>query len=194
MKLYPYNNSWINSLTPITRFGTKRSDIATAQENKSSSEASNNKKRQAAITRTKNTNDLDLLVNSSQSPLLHTKSVFPFDFFPDQLSIEIAQINVVKKNFFFTHHIQSIPIKNVADVFLQTSLLFASLKIIDSSYIENSVKIEYLKKDDACRARRIIQGLVVANKEGIDLNGIPTSSLIQKLEQLGNARDVDIMN
>ncbi len=136
---------------------------------------------------------LDALVSSSRMPLYSTSACFPFDFFPDQLSIEIAQVNVMKKSFFFTQHIQSIPIKNVADVFLQTSVFFATLKIIDSSYIENSVKIEYLKKDDACKARQLIQGLVIAHKEGIEVTGIPPKELILKLEQLGTARDIDFI-
>lgn len=136
---------------------------------------------------------LDALVSSSRMPLYTTSACFPFDFFPDQISIEIAQVNVMKKSFFFTQHIQSIPIKNVADVFLQTSVFFATLKIIDSSYIENSVKIEYLKKDDACKARQLIQGLVIAHKEGIEVTGIPHQELILKLEQLGTARDIDFI-
>lgn len=137
---------------------------------------------------------LDTLIRNSQKTLYIISAIFPFDLFPDQISIEPTQINVVKKSFFATYHVQSIPLKNVADVFLQTSLLFATLKIIDSSYIENSVKIEYLPKDKACRARRIIMGLVIAMKENIDLSRLQVKDLALKAEQLGDAREVDLMD
>jgi len=138
---------------------------------------------------------MDRLVRSSQKTLLTVSAVFPFDLFPDQISIEPMQINFSKKSFFFTYHMQSIPIRNVADVFLQTSLLFASLKIIDLSYnIENSIKVDYLPKYKACKARRIIQGLVIANKESIDLSQLPPNELAMKAEQLGDAREIDIID
>lgn len=141
----------------------------------------------------RNHKELDALVTSSQIPLFNLSAVFPFDFFPDQISIEPSQVNIMNKSFFFTYQIQSIPIKNVADVFLQTSVFFATLKIIDNSYIQNSAQIEYLRKDEAIKARKIIQGLVVASKEGIDISGLPPQQLVQKIEQLGHARDVDII-
>ncbi len=133
------------------------------------------------------------LVRASNQTLYKVKTVFPFDFFPDEMSIEITQINVIKRYFFATAHLQTIPIKNVADVFLETSLFFASIKIIDSSYIENSIQVEYLKKADACRARKVIQGLVIANKEGIDLAKVPPKSLLDNIESLGKAQEVEIM-
>lgn len=140
------------------------------------------------------TKKFDKLILNSQKTLFIISSVFPFDLFPDQISIEPMQVNVSKKSFFATYHVQSIPLKNVADVFLQTSLFFATLKIIDSSYIENSIKVEYLPKDKACRARRIIMGLVIAMKENIDLSRLPLQDLALKAEQLGDAREVDLMD
>ena len=132
------------------------------------------------------------LVRASNQVLLKVHNVFPFDLFTDEISIEITQINVIKRTFFAVAHLQTIPIKNVADIFLQTSVFFASIKIIDSSYIENSVQIEYLRKEDACKVRRVIQGLVIANKEGIDLTKVPPSDLVSDIESLGNAREVEI--
>lgn len=132
------------------------------------------------------------LVRASNQTLIKVQTVFPFDFFTDEISIEITQVNVVKRYFFATAHLQTIPIKNVADVFIETSLFFASLKIIDSSYIENSIEVEYLKKSDAIMARKIIQGLVIASKEGIDLAKVSPQSLLQDIESLGQAQEVEL--
>lgn len=141
-----------------------------------------------------NNNRFDTLVNYSQEKLYTTSSVFPFDLFPDHISIELSQVNIVKHYFFFNAHIQSIPIRNIADVFVDTSIFFASIKIIDASFIESSIQVEFLRKEDACRARCIIQGLVVAHKEGLDLSQIPISELAQKVEDLGTAGKIDLMN
>ena len=130
------------------------------------------------------------LVKSSNTTLLSIGNVFPFDFFPDEISIEITQVNIIKHYFIYSAHLQTIPIKNIADVFLDTSFFFATIKIVDSSFIESSVQVEYLRKDDACKARRIIQGLITANKEGIDLTKISSKTLVQDLESLGRANDV----
>jgi len=132
------------------------------------------------------------LVQASNHTLFKISSVFPFDLFTDEISIEITQINVIKRFFFLTAHLQTIPIKNVADIFVQTSLVFASLRIIDSSYIENSIQVDYLNKDDARMARIIIQGLIAANKEGIDLSKIPIDTLKEDIETLGKAHDVTL--
>jgi hypothetical protein len=132
------------------------------------------------------------LVKASTETLLKISSVFPFDFFTDEVSIEVTQINVIKRNFFLSAHLQTIPVKNIADVFVQTSIFFASLHINDSSYIENSIQVDNLKKNEAFLARRIIQGLVVANKEGIDLAKVPKETLMAEIENLGKALEVDI--
>lgn len=149
----------------------------------------------AKTTADKDKEKLERLVRSSQKTLFTVSAVFPFDPFPDQISIEPLQVNISKKSFFFTYHMQTIPLRNVADVFLQTSLLFASIKIIDLNYgLENSVRVDYLPKGKACRARRIIQGLVIALKEGIDLSHLPPHELVLKAEQLGDARDIDLID
>ncbi|MEK7605143.1 MAG: hypothetical protein AAB478_01325 [Patescibacteria group bacterium] len=136
---------------------------------------------------------LNTLVRGSHQPLFHLSNVFPFDLFTDEITVEIAQVNVIKRYFFATAHLHTIPIKNIADIFLETSLFFASIKIVDISYIESSIQVEYLKKEEACKARRIIQGLVTAKKEDIDFNKIPAKSLVQAIESLGQADDVEII-
>ena len=75
----------------------------------------------------------------------------------------------------------------MADVVIQTSILFASLNIVDKSFTQNTVTVEYLNRADAEKARRIIQGLVVASKEGIDLLKLDLTNLKMKLEEIGQA-------
>jgi hypothetical protein len=138
-----------------------------------------------------NEEKLDQLLSQSTHVLYKLVTVFPFDFFTDEISIGPSQIDICIRTFFMTKQMHSIPIKNIADVFIHTSLFFASLKIIDSSFIENSVTISYLKKHEAIRARDIIQGLVIASKEGIDITKVPEDVLLEKIEIIGKQRGMN---
>jgi hypothetical protein len=132
-------------------------------------------------------NKISTLMENSDKPLYKCTAVWPFDFFPNEISIEVTQINVKKRFFYGSERVSSIPIKNLADVIVTTSPFFASLEIIDSSFTENSVKISYLPKKDAEKAREIIQGLIVASKEGIDLTKLDVNAIKRKLQIIGNA-------
>ncbi len=131
------------------------------------------------------------LAINSETVLLRISTFFPFDFFPDQISIETTQVNIVRSNFFFDHNIQSIPIKNILEVRIQDSILFSSLTLIDNAYLQNEVTISYLKKGQANKARRIIQGLVIASKEGVDCSKLEAQELAELSERLGTAQSVE---
>lgn len=141
-----------------------------------------------SISETKlNQEKLSNLIDKSSLTLFKCAAEWPFDLFPDEVTVEPTQINIKRKSFFLTESIVSIPIKNVADVVIQTSILFASLNIVDKSFTQNTVTVEYLNRADAEKARRIIQGLVVASKEGIDLLKLDLTNLKMKLEEIGQA-------
>lgn len=131
------------------------------------------------------------LTEKSHKVLFKCTAVFPFDLFPDEISIEPTQINVYKRIFFFTAHERSVPIKNVADAIVNTVPFFANLKIVDQYYTENSVDISWLWKRDAECARKIIQGLIVASKEGVDLSKIDPYELRKRVEELGEMREIE---
>lgn len=81
--------------------------------------------------------------------------------------------------------------KNINEVEVQCSVFFASLSIVDNSYVKNTFAMDYLKKREAQLARRIIQGLLVATREGIDLSKFHAAELRYKAESLGRAQAVE---
>ena len=131
------------------------------------------------------------LTKKSHHILFKCRSVFPFDLFPDEISIEPSQINISVKTFFFTSHLLTIPIKNIADVHLQTTPFFASLKFIDRTFVENSFEINFLIIHDAERVRKIVQGLIIASAEDINVDKIDTDTLKEQVEQLGNMHQIE---
>lgn len=125
------------------------------------------------------------LVEKSSRVLFRAKTVFPFDFFPDSVIIDENKVNIIHGMFFLSDEVQSILIHHIKDVIVDSAVFFATLKILPDGYGENWVDVSYLWKNDATRARRIISGLLVGFKEGIDITQVETTNLEKKIEALG---------
>lgn len=130
---------------------------------------------------------LNDLVEQSRNPLFTFQTAIPLNPFPDKVTIDINKVNIIYRYFFSSEHIHSVSIKDISDVLVETSWFFSTLKIIDVGFTENSIDVNYLKTNEAVKARKIIQGLIVANKSGVDLSKCDISDLIEKLEELGKA-------
>lgn len=136
----------------------------------------------------KATEEIEELIEHSEKPIFELSTIFPLDLFPDKLTIDINKINLLSSEFFASGRVHSVMIKDVGDVFIDTDLFFAKLTIIDKGFTENSISLKYLKKKDASKARRIVQGLVVANEQKIDLSQFTPEDLATKLEELGKIK------
>lgn len=130
---------------------------------------------------------LNELLDRSNKVLGKVTTIFPFVLFPQNVIVDAAKINIVSSTFFFSEHIHSVMIKDVSDVVVETDLFFATLKIIDSGYTENAITISFLPKEKTKELGKIIQGLVVAAKEGVDLSILDQKDLAQKVEQIGKS-------
>lgn len=120
--------------------------------------------------------------------LYQLKSVFPFDPFPMTLTIEPTVIHVVDQSFFFSHAILSLSIKDLLTVELDTGIIFATLKFQQAPPIQPALEYNTFWKSQALKARRIIQGLVIVNKEGLQIPDMPIPELNQYLEKMGSTQ------
>ncbi|HZE87298.1 MAG TPA: hypothetical protein VE090_03775 [Methylomirabilota bacterium] len=127
------------------------------------------------------------LARKSSQILLRIKTVFPFDFFPDTLTINANKIDVVKSDFFFSQHTTSIPLRDIANVEVETAPFFAKLQIINVRYPMEPVSLQYLPKAAALKAKRIIDGLLVAMSQGADVAVIEPKKLLPQLEKVGGS-------
>lgn len=125
------------------------------------------------------------VLKRSRTVLFHAKTIFPFDLFPNDLIIDITKVTVVNRSFFLSGETQSIHIRDIMDVRVETGPFFSSLTMLDLGYIQrNKLHVNYLKKKDAVRARQIIEVLIAATKAGVDLTKIPRRDLISRLPEL----------
>lgn len=137
----------------------------------------------------KNTKEqIEGLIKSTDTPLFTFSTIFPFDLFPDTVVIDTRKVSILNKEFFWSGRTQSIMIKDVRDVLVETSPFFAKLTVVDKGFTENSVSLRFLKKSDALKARRIIQGLIIAADQNIDLTKLKPEEVGQKVEELGKIK------
>ncbi len=89
--------------------------------------------------------------------------------------------------FFFSYKTQTTSRHSIQDVQIATSVFFATLRILPIGYSaqENWVEIRYLKKKDAELARRIIAGLLIGTKAGIDLTKVERKQITNDIANLG---------
>lgn len=140
--------------------------------------------------RLRNDEQLNELVDRTQTVLFKARSIFPFDFFPDEISVSLTKVTMVNRQFFSSGTTQSVYIKDIMDVIVDSGPFFATLKIIDVSFAENKLVVEYLSKGDAMKARRLIEGLTIASKMNIDLTKVDKNYLINHIQELGKVREI----
>lgn len=134
---------------------------------------------------------LEDLAGKADNVLLKVSTVFPFTFFVHDIIIDPYKVNIIFREFFWSEHIHSIMVKDILDVVVETSLFFATIKFVDQGYVENSVDITYLKREDALRVRKVVQGLVIAHRQAVDLSILNPDQIRDQTEELGKVKGID---
>lgn len=108
---------------------------------------------------------------------------FPIDLFPDTIVIEESRINIITRKLFISQ-VYSVDIRNISNVFINTTLFFSQLVIISKTYEENEIKIGNLRTSEAIYIRRIIEGLRTFENKKISTSKYSKEELLNKLELL----------
>lgn len=123
------------------------------------------------------------MVNNSNRVLLTISSVFPWDLFPSNIIVEETRLTVIHRQL-FSSQAYSVDIKNISNIFINSSILFSQLTIVSDTFAENQVIVDRLRKKEAIFIRRIIEGLRMFVDKDIDTTGYKKEELIDKLRQL----------
>lgn len=154
-----------------------------AKQIKEESQTKNRQKRQSAKT-------VANLVSKSNRILAGVSSrAFPFDLFPNTINIEEGRITIIKRHF-LSSEVHSVDIKDISNVFINTTIFRSQLVIISRTFEENEIKIKNLRTGEAVFARRLIEGLRVFEDKQIDTSGFTKDELVAKLEELSTTQIV----
>lgn len=132
----------------------------------------------------------DLVKKSNRILVTISTHKFPVDLFPDTLNVEEGRITVITRNFFFSSQVHSVDIKDISNVFINTSPFFAQLVIVSKTFKQNEIRIKYLRQKEAVFARRIIEGLRIFKNKNIDTSDYTNKELVAKLEELSKTEIV----
>lgn len=126
-----------------------------------------------------------VLAKASDATLFNTSTIFPFTFFPDSIIIDKTKITIIERLFFFNADIRSYAIEDVLNVEVAIGLFFSTLTCITRYDNKKAFTLRYLKKKDASFARKLIQGLIIAKREGVHLEEISGKEIISYGEVIG---------
>lgn len=127
------------------------------------------------------------MVKKSNRCIISVSSTFPWNIFPDTIEVEEGRVNFITRQF-KSYQSHSVDIKDISNVFIESSLFFAKLQIVSRTYIQNDVKMNYLQKGKAEKAKMIIEGLRIFANNDIDTSDYEIDELISKLGELQTNR------
>lgn len=123
------------------------------------------------------------LVKSSNRCIISISSVFPWDFFPNTINIEESRVTFIFRQFLASQS-HSVDIKDISNVFIESSFFFATLQIVSRTYIQNDIKIGNLNRKKAIKARMIIEGLRILAGHNLDTSNYEVDELVSKIEEM----------
>lgn len=152
---------------------------------------SNKNKRELSEERDRQTKDrantatIQRMVEKSNRILVSIRTHrFPIDPFPNTINVEETRITLITRTFFFTSEVRSVDIKDISNVFINFSPLYAQIVIISKTFSQNNMRIDNLYKKEAIYLRRIVEGLRMFEAKDINTTSYSNEELIRKLEQL----------
>lgn len=122
------------------------------------------------------------LVKRSNRLIIAISSVFPWSLFPNTIEVEESRVTF-KFNQLFSTQSHSVDIKDISNVFIESSLFFSTLQVVSRTYIQNDIKIGSLSKNKAKKVQRIIEGLRTFAEHNINTSNYQTNELISKIEE-----------
>lgn len=136
-------------------------------------------------TATKKEEDIQMvhdLVKMSNRSIISISSQFPWDLFPSTIDVEESRVTF-KFSQLFSSQSHSVDIKDISNIFIESSPFFSTLQVVSRTYIQNDIKIGYLNKKKAKKVQSIIEGLRTFAEHNISTSDYGIDELIAKIEE-----------
>jgi hypothetical protein len=126
---------------------------------------------------------LQTMAEKLSHPLLKTSTVFPLVLFPTALTVDLRKITINRQPLPASHVIETLPLENLTDVSVETSLIAATVRFMQKSGEE--IKVKFLPVNDGYQLKRIVLGLITCIKEGIKLGELDPEKDLDKIIAVG---------
>ena len=134
--------------------------------------------------------DSEKLINIAEGAhdnLITANTVFPFVLFPHTICIDRQKLTIVHRSFFRTSSTISVQIDNVQIAKVDVGPFFGSVHLASKFFVDNIQSIHFLKRADAIRIQRLLQGYMIAHHRKIDCGSIDNGQLVILLNELGQS-------
>jgi hypothetical protein len=111
-------------------------------------------------------------VDQAQNILIQARAVFPFDLFPDTITVDRQKLTVVHRQFWGMKQTTSVPHADITNIQADIGPLFGSLTVTSEFFINNTQTIRYLPKHDVLAIQQLVQGFILASKGDIDTSNV----------------------
>ncbi len=122
------------------------------------------------------------LIKKSNRRIISISSLFPWTLFPNTIEVEESRVNFIFRQLWASQS-HSVNIKDISNVFIQSSPFFATLQIVSRTFVENDITIGHLETKKAHRVQMIIEGLRTFAEHNIDTSNYEVNELIAKIEE-----------
>ena len=122
------------------------------------------------------------LVKKSNRSIIFISSLFPWDLFPNTIDVEESRVTF-KFNQFLASQSHSVDIKDISNVFIESSIFFSTLQVVSRTFVQNDIKIGRLNKAKAIKVHKIIEGLRTFAQNDINTSDYEIDELISKIEE-----------
>jgi hypothetical protein len=132
---------------------------------------------------------MDRLIKKSNRRIISINAftLIPFGLFRNTIEVEESRvIFIFKQPFTFQSH--TLDISDISNIFIESAFLFASMRIVSKTFIQNDITIGYLNKKNAEKVRKIIEGLRSFAHAKIDTSNFEVDELVQKIEDINQVR------
>lgn len=130
--------------------------------------------------------DIEKVAQNAEDVLIKVQSVFPFMLFPDTISVSRMKVAITRRSFFRVADVISIQHEDILNAEADIGPFFGSIKIYTRIYGSEPLKITYLSRKSALAVKCLIEGFIIAHKQEIEYNDLPTDELITLLNRLGS--------
>ncbi|HEX5395002.1 MAG TPA: hypothetical protein VFW52_01460 [Candidatus Saccharimonadales bacterium] len=136
----------------------------------------------------KPTRKLSTVTMKSHEVLFKANTVFPFTLFTDTVVLDREKVSFINRGFFGVARITSVPVRDILSVEADIGPFFGSVHTSSRFYVTNPKSISWLRRRDAEKLQRMLQGYIIAHEQDINCDNIDKNKLIIMLHDLGTSR------
>lgn len=131
--------------------------------------------------------DFQRLIERSGVVVFRARTIFPFTWLPNEITITLNRVVVVIRGLMFQDE-YPMPFESITSARVVRTFGMAALHI-DTFGVAKPPPLSYMNVNEARLARRYILALVECKKNGIDVGKYPIEELREKLKEMGTVRE-----